>query len=164
MKRIFPAVKLRPQTPPIDKREIGDTAIPEEFRLSPLSLGSLSNERAVSSDVTLWRCTFWSGKFASLSSRYIVKACSFYLVLWLCGYNQLLCMSLACVLLATCFPRGSEKAEKEQHWSVVLCVGLQVKCSSNDTNMESSDVSTLAVAIKAWNKWREFFSTFISWG
>ena len=37
--RIFPAVKLRPQTPPIDKREIGDAA---------KKLGSLANERAVS--------------------------------------------------------------------------------------------------------------------
>ena len=27
-KRIFPAIKLHPQTPPIDKREIGDAAIP----------------------------------------------------------------------------------------------------------------------------------------
>ena len=33
VKRIFPAVKLRPQTPPIDKREIGDAAIPGERRI-----------------------------------------------------------------------------------------------------------------------------------
>ena len=36
VKRIFPAVKLRPQTPPIediDKREIGDAAIPGECRI-----------------------------------------------------------------------------------------------------------------------------------
>ena len=49
--RIFPAVKLRLQTPPIDKREIGDVAIPGEFLLSPPPLGPLANERAVSSDV-----------------------------------------------------------------------------------------------------------------
>ena len=48
---IFPAIKLRPQTPPIDKREIGDAAIPGEFPLSPPPLWSLANERAVSSDV-----------------------------------------------------------------------------------------------------------------
>ena len=35
VKRIFPAVKLRPQTPrpPIDKREIGDAAIGGERRI-----------------------------------------------------------------------------------------------------------------------------------
>ena len=33
MKRIFPAVELRPQTPPTDKREIGDAAIPGERRI-----------------------------------------------------------------------------------------------------------------------------------
>ena len=33
VKRIFPAVKLRPQTPPTDKREIGDAAIPGERRI-----------------------------------------------------------------------------------------------------------------------------------
>ena len=60
MKRIFPAVKLRPQTPPIDKREIGDAAIPGERRIhtslippSP-QLGPLANKHAVSSDVTLY--------------------------------------------------------------------------------------------------------------
>ena len=57
MKRIFPAVKLRPQTPPIDKREIGDAAIPGERRIHtspaaplPSQLGLLANERAISSD------------------------------------------------------------------------------------------------------------------
>ena len=63
VKRIFPAVKLRTQTPPIDKREIGDAAIPGERRTysspsalplpPPPQLGSLANEHAVSSDVTL---------------------------------------------------------------------------------------------------------------
>ena len=59
VKRIFSAVKLRPQTPPIDKREIGDAAIPGERRIHtsrstpPPQLGPLTNERAVSSDVTL---------------------------------------------------------------------------------------------------------------
>ena len=57
--------------------EIGDAAINGEYPLSPPpQLGSLANERAVSSDVTLWRCTFWSGKFASVSSNFIVKPCS----------------------------------------------------------------------------------------
>ena len=65
--------------------EIGDAAIPGEIPLSPSPLGSLTNERAVSSDVTLWRCTFWSGKFASVSPYSIVEACSLSLVvLWLC--------------------------------------------------------------------------------
>ena len=49
--------------------EIGDDAIPREFPLSLPPLGSLANERAVPCAVTLWRCTFWSGKFVSLSSR-----------------------------------------------------------------------------------------------
>ena len=57
MKRIFPAVKLRPQTPPMDKREIGNAAIPGELRMHtfpsapPPNKGPLANERAVSSDV-----------------------------------------------------------------------------------------------------------------
>ena len=61
MKRIFPAVELRPQTPPIDKREIGDAAIPEERRIHtspsapPPQLGPLANERAFTSDV----CEIW---------------------------------------------------------------------------------------------------------
>ena len=33
VKRIFPAVKLRPQTPPIDKRKIRDAAIPGKRRM-----------------------------------------------------------------------------------------------------------------------------------
>ena len=36
VKRIFHAVKLCPQTPPIDKREIGDAAIPGERRMHTL--------------------------------------------------------------------------------------------------------------------------------
>ena len=49
MKRIFPAIKLRPQTPPIDKREIGDAAIPGERRIHtsssapPPQLGPLAH-------------------------------------------------------------------------------------------------------------------------
>ena len=39
----------------------------------PATIGPLANERAVSSDVTLWRCTFWSVKFASVSPYSIVK-------------------------------------------------------------------------------------------
>ena len=78
MKRIFPAVKLLTQTSPIDKREIGDAAIPGERRIrtspSPSKLGPLTNERSVSSDVTLWRRTFRSGKIASVSSYSFVKA------------------------------------------------------------------------------------------
>ena len=43
--------------------EIGDAAIPGEFSPQPpTTIGPLANNRAVSSDVTLWRCTFWSGK------------------------------------------------------------------------------------------------------
>ena len=91
VKKIFLAVMLRPQTPHIDKREIRDAAIHGERRIhtSPSApppkkkkkkkkkkLGPLANKRAVSSDVTLWRCTLWSRKFASLSSYSIVKACS----------------------------------------------------------------------------------------
>ena len=39
MKRIFPAVKLRPQTPRIDKKETGDAAIPEERKIHTSLLG-----------------------------------------------------------------------------------------------------------------------------
>ena len=60
VKRISPAVKLRPQTLPIDKREIGDGAIPGERRIQtspspsppPQQLWPLANEPALSSDVT----------------------------------------------------------------------------------------------------------------
>ena len=46
---IFPAVKLRPQNPPIDKREIGDAAIPGNANtcFSP-QLGPLANLSAQS--------------------------------------------------------------------------------------------------------------------
>ena len=63
MKKIFPAVKLRLQTPPIDKGETGDAAFPGERRIHtspsappppPPQIGPLANERAVSSDVA--RC------------------------------------------------------------------------------------------------------------
>ena len=70
VKRIFFFVELRPQTPPINKREIGDAAIAGERRIhaAPLpQLRPLSNEHAVSSDVTLR--TLRSGRIASLSSR-----------------------------------------------------------------------------------------------
>ena len=53
--------------------EIRDAAIPGEFPISPPPLGSLANERAIPCDVTLWRCTFWSGKFASLSSLSLAR-------------------------------------------------------------------------------------------
>ena len=88
MKRIFPAFKLRPQnnsSATIDKSEIGEAAIPQEFLLSLPPLGSLANQRAVSRDVTLWRCKFWSGKFASIS--FFLFYCEGMLsleVLWLC--------------------------------------------------------------------------------
>ena len=56
---IFSAVRLHPQTPSIDKREIGDAAIPGDAECILLlqppppssQLGPLANERAVSSDV-----------------------------------------------------------------------------------------------------------------
>ena len=60
--KFSPAVKLRPQIFPKDKREIGDAAISEECRMhtSPSAhpppfpqLGPLANEHAVSSDVML---------------------------------------------------------------------------------------------------------------
>ena len=96
MKRIFPAVKLRLQTPLIDKREIGNAAIPGERRIytspspptPPHQLGSLANDHTVSSDVTLRRGTIWSGKFASLFPV-SCEACSLYLVLCLCVPNRI---------------------------------------------------------------------------
>ena len=44
---IFAAVKLRPQTPPIDKREIGDIAVPGERRIHT-SPSALPPTRAIS--------------------------------------------------------------------------------------------------------------------
>ena len=49
--------------------ERGDAAISPQ---PPATIRQLANERAVSSDVTLWRCTFWSGKFATVSSYSIM--------------------------------------------------------------------------------------------
>ena len=56
-----------------DRRNCNSRRIPPQ---PPATRGTLANERAVSSDVMLWRCTYWSGKFASFSSYSIVKACS----------------------------------------------------------------------------------------
>ena len=72
-------VELHPETPPIDKRVIGNAAIPGERRIHttpspPPQLGLLANDPAVSSDVTLWRCTLRSGRIiASLSSRSLAR-------------------------------------------------------------------------------------------
>ena len=48
MKRIFPAVKLRPQTPPIDKREIGDAVILGERRIHTSPSAPVPLTRAIS--------------------------------------------------------------------------------------------------------------------
>ena len=48
MKRTFPAVKYHPQTPPIDKREIGDAAIPGERRIHTSHWAPLPPTRAIS--------------------------------------------------------------------------------------------------------------------
>ena len=48
MKRIFPAVKLRTQTPHIDKREIGDAAIPGGKQNTYFSLNPPPPTRAIS--------------------------------------------------------------------------------------------------------------------
>ena len=50
----------------------------------PPQLVPLANERAVSSDVTLWRCTFWSGKFASVFYLFYCEDMLSLVVLWLC--------------------------------------------------------------------------------
>ena len=57
-----------------DRRRCNSRGIPPQPPPPP-PLGPSANERAVSSDVTLWRCPIWSGKFASVSSYSIVKAC-----------------------------------------------------------------------------------------
>ena len=86
VKRIFLAVKLRPQNPPIDKRETGNAEIPEERRIhtspsdSPSQLGPLANERAVSSDFLVGKIYF----------SFSCEACSLYYVLLLSG-NSLRC-------------------------------------------------------------------------
>ena len=83
MKRIFPTVKLRPQTPPIDKREIGDAAIPRERKIHaslppPLQLGPLATERAVSSDAVTLHILV--GKICITFFPFSCEACSLYLV------------------------------------------------------------------------------------
>ena len=99
--------KLRPQTLLMDKREIGDAVIPGERRIHtspsvppPSQLGPLPNERAVSSDVTLWRCTFWSGKFASVSSCSLARHAlsSSIMTLW-CRLKEVRCNAVSIVLL-----------------------------------------------------------------
>ena len=48
VKKILPVAKLRPQTTPIDKREIGDVANPGERRIPPPPpLRPLANDGAV---------------------------------------------------------------------------------------------------------------------
>ena len=89
MKRIFPAVKIRPQTPPIDKREIGDAAIPGERRIhtspsSPPQTNAISQwtrslewRHAVTLHILV-------GKICITWFPFSCEACSLYLVLWLC--------------------------------------------------------------------------------
>ena len=90
VKRIFPAVKLRPQTPPIEKREIGDAAIPGERRIhTSLSAPTLPSTRAIGQwarslewchAVTLHTAV---GKNCITFFPFSCEACSLYLVLWL---------------------------------------------------------------------------------
>ena len=96
MNKIFPSVKLRPQTPPIDKREIGDAAIPGERRIhTSLSAPPPPPTRAISQwarslewrhAVTLHTAV---GKNCFTFFPFSCEACSLYLVLWLCGNNLL---------------------------------------------------------------------------
>ena len=84
MKRIFLGVKLRPQTPPIYKREIGDAAIPfpgnAEYILLP------QQTRAISQ----WtRSLEWRHAVTLQLLPFSYEACSLYLVLLLCWeYTQ----------------------------------------------------------------------------
>ena len=92
MKIIFPAVKLRPQTPPIDKREIEDAAIPEERRIqtSPSDPPPPPPNRAISQWARglEWRHAgtlhILVGKICITFFPFSCEACSLYLVLWLC--------------------------------------------------------------------------------
>ena len=64
-----------------DRRRCNSRGIPPQ---PPTTIGPLASELAVSSDVTLLR---YSGKFASVSSYSIVKACSLSSsIMALCGY------------------------------------------------------------------------------
>ena len=94
MKRIFPAVKLRPQTPPIDKREIGVAAIPGNRRIYTSPSAPLRPTRAISQwtrnlewrqAVTLHTAV---GNNSITFFPFSCKACSLYLELWLCGTNS----------------------------------------------------------------------------
>ena len=92
MKRIFPAVKLRPQTTPVEKREIGDAAIPMERRIHTSQRPPPPpSTRAI----TQWaRSLEWRhvvtlrilvGKICITFFPFSCEACSLYLVLWLCN-------------------------------------------------------------------------------
>ena len=90
MKRIFPAVKLGPQTPPIDKREIGDAAIPGERRIHtshsaphPGQCARCLDRRHAATLHILVR------KICITFVLFSCEACSLYLVLWLCGFESL---------------------------------------------------------------------------
>ena len=97
VKRIFPAVKLRPQTPPLDKKEIGDAAIPGERRIHIL-LPQTPNPSTRA--INQWaRSLEWHhavtlhilvGKICITFFPFSCEACSLYLVLWLYDYISIL--------------------------------------------------------------------------
>ena len=95
-KKNFPAVKLRPQTPPIHKREIGDAAVPGNAKNIFLPQQPPHPTRAISQwghslewrhAVTLHTAV---GKNCITFFSFSCEACSLYLVLWLCGRGMLL--------------------------------------------------------------------------
>ena len=110
MKRIFPAVKLRPQTPPIDKREIGDAAIPGEHRIHTSPSAPPPPTRAIGQ----WaRSLEWRhavtlhilvGKICITFFLFYCEGMLSLVVLWLCGYSAvtnsgkflITCLSLSC--------------------------------------------------------------------
>ena len=61
----------------------------------PPQLGPFANERAVSSDVTLWRCTFWSWKICISFFLFYCEVMLALVVLWLCVGSDFFFKSLA---------------------------------------------------------------------
>ena len=114
-----------------DHRQKRDSrGIPPQQTPPPPPLGSLANERADSSDVTLWHCTFWSGKFASISSYSIVKACSLsssIMTLWYRPNRYLNIIKSSFLLnhlVYIVFSSSSKGVEIRKFWHRIFVIGI----------------------------------------
>ena len=86
MKRIFPAVKLRPQTRQIDEIEIGDAAIPFPGKAEYMHSSPAAPHPTIA--ISQWaRSLEWCHAAALQFFPFSCEACSLYLVLWLCAWK-----------------------------------------------------------------------------